>query len=200
VPGVYLCWELMAGNSHCRWYWGTKDGTPEPPIPWCGLMWPDGSPVLLAEAEAIRAYTTGERRALFFDDFQDQPPPRRAGWTHYGRAAAGSRWLSLEPDAISDNGTEVYNLLQQLGIKNLIIMGVHTNMCIIGRSFAIKAMTRWGVRCVLVRDLTDAMYNPRRRPFVSHERGTELVVEHIEKHWCPSILSDDLLKVYPPKQ
>ena len=105
-----------------------------------------------------------------------------------------------EPDAISDNGTEVYNLLGQLGIKNLIIMGVHTNMCILGRSFAIKPMTRLGVRCVLVRDLTDAMYNPRRRPLVSHERGTGLVVEHIEKHWCPSILSDDLLKVHPPKQ
>ncbi len=28
----------MVGNSNCRWYWGTKDGTPEPTIPWCGLI------------------------------------------------------------------------------------------------------------------------------------------------------------------
>jgi hypothetical protein len=42
-----------------------------------------------------------------------------------------------------------------------------------------------GVRCNLVRDLTDAMYNPARRPFVSHDHGTELVIEHIEKYWRP---------------
>jgi hypothetical protein len=39
------------------------------------------------------------------------------------------------------------------------------------------------------------MYDPRKRPFVSHARGTELVVEHIEAKWCPSISSDDLTRV-----
>jgi nicotinamidase-related amidase len=99
-----------------------------------------------------------------------------------------------EEDFISDNGHEVYSVLKQRGIKNLIIMGVHTNMCVLGRTFAIRQMTRWGIRCVLVRDLTDAMYNPRMRPFVSHDEGTGLVVQHIEKYWCPSILSKDLLR------
>lgn len=103
-------------------------------------------------------------------------------------------------DVISDNGEEIYSLMQQQGIKNLVIMGVHTNMCVLGRSFGIKQMTRWSVRCILVRDLTDAMYNPKRAPYVSHERGTELVVEHIEKYWCPSILSEDILEVYPMKE
>jgi len=77
--------------------------------------------------------------------------------------------------------------------STLLIMGVHTNMCILGRSFSIKAMTRIGVNCILVRDLTDAMYNPKRAPFVSHQKGTELVIEYIEKYWCPTILSRDLL-------
>jgi len=54
-------------------------------------------------------------------------------------------------------------------------------------------MTKWGVRCILLRDLTAAMYDPKDRPFVTHERGTELVIEHIEKHWCPTITSDALL-------
>ena len=113
-----------------------------------------------------------------------------------------SPWKSEHPaietkgfDAVTDKGQEVYNLLQQLGIRNLIIMGVHTNMCVLHRSFAIKQMTRWGVRCVLVRDLTDTMYSPKRPPHVPHERGTELVVEYIEKHWCPTVLSADLLSV-----
>ncbi|MBM4036863.1 MAG: isochorismatase family protein [Planctomycetes bacterium] len=105
-----------------------------------------------------------------------------------------------EPDAVTDKGAEVYNLLQQRGIKTLIIFGVHTNMCVLHRSFAIKQMTRWGVPCVLVRDLTDTMYNPKRPPNVPHDRGTELVVEFIEQHWCPTVLSDDLLTLRPPAQ
>jgi nicotinamidase-related amidase len=99
-----------------------------------------------------------------------------------------------ENDVISDSGNEVYSFLHQRGIKNLIIMGVHTNMCVLGRSFAIRQMTRWGIHCVLVRDLTDAMYNPKKPPFVSHDGGTELVIQHIEKYWCPSVLSKDLLQ------
>ncbi len=96
-------------------------------------------------------------------------------------------------DAISDNGQEVYNILMQKGIKNLLYMGVHTNMCVLGRSFAIKAMVRSGqFNVALVRDLTDAMYNPFKPPYVSHEEGTQLIIAYIEKFWCPTITSDDL--------
>jgi len=102
-----------------------------------------------------------------------------------------------EFDAITDNGQEVYRLLRQLGVKYLIVMGVHTNMCVLNRSFAIRQMTRWGIHCILARDLTDTMYNPAMRPFVSHNQGTELVVEHIEKYWCPSVLSSDLVAGLP---
>jgi nicotinamidase-related amidase len=101
-----------------------------------------------------------------------------------------------DPDVISDRGEDIHGYLQQRGIKNLIIMGVHTNMCVLGRSFGIRQMTRWGMRCVLVRDLTDSMYDPRKPPHVSHEEGTELIVRHIEKYWCPSMLGKDLSKTY----
>ena len=77
------------------------------------------------------------------------------------------------------------------------MMGVHTNMCVLGRSFGIRQMTKLGMNVVLVRDLTDAMYDPRDAPHVSHERGTELVIEHIERYWCPSIVSSDLTAVAP---
>lgn len=98
-------------------------------------------------------------------------------------------------DGVSDDGREVYNFCRQEGIKNIAIMGVHTNMCVLGRSFGIRQLTRLGMNVVLVRDLTDAMYDPRQPPYVSHARGTELVVEHIEKYWCPSILGRDLTTV-----
>ena len=100
-------------------------------------------------------------------------------------------------DGISDSGQEIYSFCQSEGITNVILMGVHTNMCVLGRPFGIRAMVGLGRNVVLVRDLTDAMYDPRQPPRASHTRGTELVIEHIETHWCPSILSDDLLEVLP---
>ncbi len=109
--------------------------------------------------------------------------------------------LHIAPeDAISDNGAEIYSLLRARGIENLLVMGVHTNMCILNRTFAVKQMTKWGVRCVLVRDLTDSMYNPKDRPFVAHDRGTALVIEHIEKYWAPTVLSADLIAALPPSK
>jgi hypothetical protein len=98
-------------------------------------------------------------------------------------------------DGVSDNGQEIYNFCKLEGITNIALMGVHTNICILNRGFGVRQMTRLGFQVVLVRDLTDSMYDPRARPFVSHTRGTELVIEHIEAKWCPSIMSDDLTRV-----
>ncbi len=98
----------------------------------------------------------------------------------------------LDVDIITDNGQEVYNYLVEQGIKNVIYMGVHTNMCVLGRSFGIRQMTRLGFNTLLVRDLTDTMYNPRMRPFVEHAAGTDLVVRHVERHWCPTTTSEAL--------
>jgi nicotinamidase-related amidase len=102
-------------------------------------------------------------------------------------------YIDQEKDGISDNGQEIYSYIRQKGIRNILIMGVHTNYCILHRSFGIKNLVRWGVNTVLVRDLTDAMYNPERPPYVSHEDGTRLVIEYIEKFWCPSTTSKDII-------
>ena len=99
-------------------------------------------------------------------------------------------------DVISDNGAEIYSFLRERGIRTLLVMGVHTNMCVLNRPFAIKRMTALGIRCILVRDLTDAMYNPEDPPHVSHDAGTQLVIEYIEKFWCPTTTSADLLRAF----
>jgi len=101
-----------------------------------------------------------------------------------------------DSDAITDSA-EAFHLMRQRGITNVIVMGVHINMCVLGRPFAIRQMVQQGQNVVLVRDLTDSMYNHRKAPYVSHFRGTELVVEHIERHWCPSITSADLIGGQP---
>lgn len=114
--------------------------------------------------------------------------PRRV-WSSQHAAIA----IDSECDVISDVGAEVLAYLQRERIAQTLILGVHTNMCVLHRSFAIKQMVRWGVSIALLRDLTDAMYNPARPPYVSHAEGTALVIGFIEKHWCPSIASGDLL-------
>jgi len=95
-----------------------------------------------------------------------------------------------DQDAISDSGVEVWNLFEARGIKNVILMGVHTNMCVLGRPFGLRNLANAGKNVVLMRDLTDTMYNSRKSPFVSHFTGTDLVVEHVEEYVSPTITSN----------
>ena len=94
-------------------------------------------------------------------------------------------------DLISDSGEEIGVYFRDKGIKNVILMGVHTNMCVIGRSFGLRAMKRMGMNVVLMRDMTDLMYNSKMPPYVNHFAGLDLIVDYIETYVCPSILSSD---------
>ena len=97
----------------------------------------------------------------------------------------------LDEDLISDSGVEIGSYFEEKGIKNVILMGVHTNMCVIGRSFGLRNMVRLGKNVVLMRDLTDTMYDSKKAPFVSHFTGNSLVQEYIETYVCPSMVSTD---------
>ncbi len=94
-------------------------------------------------------------------------------------------------DAISDSGKEIAGLFNKKEISNVILMGVHVNMCIVNRSFGLRNMVRLGKNVVLMRDLTDAMYNPDMAPKVSHFTGNSLMFEYIETYIAPSIVSTD---------
>lgn len=138
------------------------------------------------------------------DGGEDDDPEEHAQWVKklesMGRDPKRP-WKSQHPhitidpqkDYISDRGDEVWSILQTHGIRNVILTGVHTNMCVLGRPFGLRQMARNGKNVVLVRDLTDTMYNPARRPFVSHFTGTDLIIAHIEKFVCPTISSVQLL-------
>jgi hypothetical protein len=118
----------------------------------------------------------------------DMPPCRFSlPWTRQHPAI-----LIADQDIVSDRGEEIYNVLVHGNIRNVFMTGVHANKCILARSFGIRQMVMLGMNVILVRDLTDSLYNPSMPPGVSHDRGTELVVEHIEKHWCPSVHSGDV--------
>jgi nicotinamidase-related amidase len=96
-------------------------------------------------------------------------------------------------DFITDKGDEVWSILESRGITNVILAGVHTNMCVLGRPFGLRQMAKNGKNVVLLRDMTDTMYNPKSWPFVSHFTGTDLVISHVERHVCPTITSDQIL-------
>ena len=113
--------------------------------------------------------------------------------------AHGSPWTHqiddikiMDKDAISDSGAEIYGLLQNRKIKNVILVGVHTNMCVIGRTFGLRSMVRLGLNVVLLRDLTDVMYDSKQAPYVNHFTGNSLMSEYIEKYVCPTIVSSDI--------
>ena len=96
-----------------------------------------------------------------------------------------------DQDLISDSGDEIGAWFRKKSIKNVILMGVHTNMCVIGRTFGLRAMKRMGMNVVLMRDMTDLMYNHKMWPYVDHFTGLDLMVEYIETYVCPSVVSTD---------
>ena len=149
-----------------------------------------------------------EERAVYpidqSDGGEDDDPVEHAEWAAYlsrlGRDPR-SPWMSQSDlitidgsqDFVSDRGTEVWNVLQSKGIRNVILTGVHTNMCVLGRPFGLRQMSRNGLNVVLMRDMTDTMYNPQRWPYVSHFTGTDLIVSHIERCVCPTVTSDQFI-------
>lgn len=92
-------------------------------------------------------------------------------------------------DAISDDGQEIYNLLETRSVSDLLLMGVHANLCILGRPFGIRQWVYLGKRPSLCRDLTDSFHRHEQ----GHAYGNELVLKHIEAYWCPTVSSLDLV-------
>ncbi len=99
-----------------------------------------------------------------------------------------------DADAVSDSGQEIYNLLRQHQIEHIIVMGVHTNVCVLGRPFGIRQLVYLDQDVVLCRDLTDSYH---RRKKASHFVGLDEIVHHIEQYWCPTITSEALTGAPP---
>lgn len=135
---------------------------------------------------------------------EDDDPQEHAEWleslknsgrnpkTPWLRQHAGIH-IDERTDYVSDQGKEVWDILTSHGIDNVILAGVHTNMCVLGRPFGLRRMVSAGKNAVLIRDLTDTMYDPNSAPFVSHFTGTDLIIDHIERYVCPTFTSDQIL-------
>lgn len=102
--------------------------------------------------------------------------------------------IDSDLDFISDSGNEIWNILESKGIKQIVICGVHTNMCVLGRPFGLRQLSVHGKNVALIRDLTDTMYNPLCWPYVNHFSGTDLIIDHIERYVCSTTTSDQIFQ------
>lgn len=138
------------------------------------------------------------------DGGEDDDPAAHQAWAAKLEAEGrnpGMPWKAQHPgieidseqDYISDQGGEVWNVLEAKGIENVILVGVHTNMCVLGRPFGLRQMVRQGKRVALMRDLTDCMYDPDQWPHVDHFTGNDLVMAYIEKYVCATVTSDQII-------
>lgn len=101
--------------------------------------------------------------------------------------------IDSDQDFVTDQGKEVWNILRNKNIKHVILAGVHTNMCVLGRPFGLRRMASAGMSVALIRDMTDTMYNPAAWPYVSHFTGTDLIIDHVERYVCPTISSNQFI-------
>ena len=90
-PGVMVAWEVMVGHSQTRWGWLSKEGDPEPAVPWCGSLYPDGTPVSYTEAAAFRSYLGRGDDFMYLNTWLQ--PSVTAAEAYY-TIASGSTWES----------------------------------------------------------------------------------------------------------
>ena len=77
----------------------------------------------------------------------------------------------------------------------MLYCGVATNMCVMARGTAIVASKSKGLEALLLRDLTDTMYNPELPPYLeTHEAGTQLFINFLEKDFTDVELPEERLE------
>jgi nicotinamidase-related amidase len=122
-------------------------------------------------------------------DTEDDLTPNTAVWARQHPAIH----IDDDHDVITDNGSELAAYLTEQSRSAVLVTGVHTNLCILRRSFGLVALVGYGFSPILVADLTDAMYDPAGPPYVDHDSGTTLVIQYIEAFVAPSTRSDRIV-------
>lgn len=114
---------------------------------------------------------------------------------NYGWDGMDPRLVMNENDLMPNDLETLYSLCVERKLTHLIYMGVHTQVCLLGKSIGLRNMVEAGFSCILARDLTDAhaVYDPRNE--ITPDAFTQNVVAHFEKYLAPSInLVDELKK------
>ncbi len=161
---VFLCPTDVADN-----YVGT--GLVEPVMMVTPLPLPQARTIACPPAPDGGGCTCGKERCL----------------VNYGWDAMNPELVIGEHDLMPNDPERLYALCRARGITRLIYMGVHTQVCLLGKSVGLRRMLEAGFECILARDLTDAhgRYDPEHG--VTPDGFTATVVAHFEKYLAPSI-------------
>jgi nicotinamidase-related amidase len=106
---------------------------------------------------------------------------------NYGWDGMHPDLVLADADLISSSTDEIYSLLTERGITDVIYMGVHTNMCVYGKPGAISHLWKAGFNCMLARDLNDAitLYDPATG--YTPDKGTTEIDENLQDAGIPNI-------------
>jgi nicotinamidase-related amidase len=106
---------------------------------------------------------------------------------NYGWDAMHPDLIIADADLFSASTDEIYTLLADRGITDIIYMGVHTNMCVYGKPGGLSEMWQAGFNCALARDLNDAitLYDPAK-PYTPDD-GTAETDENLQLAGIPCV-------------
>lgn len=80
---------------------------------------------------------------------------------------------------VVDNTDILSQYLSEQSVRDVYVMGVHTNMCIVFRKCGILQLLRNKFRVHLVTDLTDARISRFHYPYQEHFQATETLIDYI---------------------
>ena len=100
----------------------------------------------------------------------------------------------------SDDGKEAHSYFQSLGVKHLLYVGAASNMCILQRSDATLAMSRWGYdvavmlglgRVVALHHRSSASHHTSRYIIVAKRFGASVSETAMRRNprWCATRLT-----------
>lgn len=114
---------------------------------------------------------------------------------NYGHDSMHPELNIADNDLISSSTDEIYSLLSDLGITDIIYMGVHTNICVYGKPGALSYMWQAGFNCLLARDLNDAFTHYDSETGYTPDKGTTESDENLQSAGIPNInLGEEFLK------
>jgi hypothetical protein len=105
-----------------------------------------------------------------------------------------------DTDAMTDNCKELLNYLYHHNCNLLLVVGVHTNMCVLDRPYGMKNIARYGFPMAIVRDLADPMIKPDGVVVKDREDALNKIIRYVEQYFAPSVDSRDFMFLDEGKQ
>jgi hypothetical protein len=103
------------------------------------------------------------------------------------------RDLMCDDSVDGEDEFRILNAFRAMGITHVLIMGVHTNLCVIHRNFGIRRLLASGFTPILVRDMTDCMAPQEEKPYHDHFEALSEVIDYIEEYLCASVSSSQIM-------